>query len=121
MPAVSRAVRTAPSPITTRRSASIRRCALAYNNRGVSWRDSGDAARARADFQTAVAMDPALDIAREHLQQLGHAQGRTAGAGPPHLRGGDEPARRPFARITDIFGALQLAATALITYAHFIS
>ena len=44
--------------------------AAAYNNRGVSRRDRGDAARARADFQTAVTLDPALDIAAEHLKQV---------------------------------------------------
>jgi tetratricopeptide (TPR) repeat protein len=52
--------------------------ALAYNNRGVAWRDKGDVAHARADFQTALTMDPALDIAAEHLARLKSSGTQTA-------------------------------------------
>jgi hypothetical protein len=43
----------------------------AYNNRGVAWRDEGGIARARADFQTALVMDPTLNVATEHLAGVG--------------------------------------------------
>jgi len=45
--------------------------AMAYNNRGVAWRDKGDTVRALADFEAAVRSDPTLDIAIRHRQQLG--------------------------------------------------
>jgi hypothetical protein len=52
--------------------------ALAYHDCGVAWRDKGDAARARVDFQTAVVIDPTLDTASEHLtgseRQVAHSR-----------------------------------------------
>jgi hypothetical protein len=43
---------------------------MAYNNRGVAWRDKGDPARALADFDAAVQIDSTLDIALRHRKQL---------------------------------------------------
>jgi hypothetical protein len=43
---------------------------MAYNNRGVAWRDKGDRQRALADFKAAVEFDPDLVIAVEHQKKI---------------------------------------------------
>ncbi len=44
--------------------------AMAYNNRGVAWREKGDRRQALADFEAALRLDPTLDIAKEHREKL---------------------------------------------------
>jgi hypothetical protein len=43
---------------------------MAYNNRGVAWRDKGASQRALADFKAAVELDPDLSIAVEHQKKI---------------------------------------------------
>jgi hypothetical protein len=43
---------------------------MAYNNRGVAWRDKGDRQRALADFKAAIQRDPSLVIAVEHRKKI---------------------------------------------------
>ena len=56
----TRATTTAPSPTSTRRSSSIPKYAMAYNNRGIAYHDKGDYDRAIADYNEAIQLDPNL-------------------------------------------------------------
>ena len=51
-----------PSPISTRRSSSIRGRARP-NDRGFAWRNKGDADRAIQDFELAIKLDPNYALA----------------------------------------------------------
>ncbi len=55
---IARRITTSPSPISTRRSGSIRNPAATFNNRGNSWLEKGDFARALADLNQAVQLGP---------------------------------------------------------------
>ena len=44
--------------------------ARAWNNRGYAWQQAGDVLRARADYERALAVDPAYDKARANLNAL---------------------------------------------------
>jgi tetratricopeptide (TPR) repeat protein len=64
------------------------RMAMAYNNRGIAWREKGDRKRALSDFEAALRVDPALDIAMEQRERL---RSSLADATPP----GSEASPRP--------------------------
>ena len=59
-PGATRRTTTRPSPTTTRPSGSIRSIALAYNNRGIAWRDKKEYDKAIADYNEAIRLDPKL-------------------------------------------------------------
>jgi tetratricopeptide (TPR) repeat protein len=48
--------------------------AMAFNNRGVAWRDKGDKKKALAEFKAAVALDPTLVVAKELARQIEQAK-----------------------------------------------
>jgi tetratricopeptide (TPR) repeat protein len=52
--------------------------AVAFNNRGVIYRDLGNFEQAEADFRQAIAIDPNLSNPREHLAELLEAEGLVA-------------------------------------------
>ena len=80
------AITTAPSPISARRSGSIRRTPRPYDNRGLAYRMKGDLDRAIADFDQAVRLDPKSSAAYND-------RGTTYG-----MRGDDRPRHRRFRR-----------------------
>jgi hypothetical protein len=47
---------------------------MAYDNRGVAWRQKDDKRKALADFKAALAIDPSLVVSKEHARQLKQAK-----------------------------------------------
>jgi hypothetical protein len=74
---------------------------MAYNNRGVAWRDKGDKERALADFKTAVRLEPDLLIAIEHVkrteQDIASSGLRSRKPPPAPLHASSVPAGAPAA------------------------
>ena len=57
-PGIRRRSTTRPSPTTPRRSGSIPKDAMAYNNRGVAWHAKKEYDKAIADYTEAIRLDP---------------------------------------------------------------
>ena len=52
--------------------------AVAFNNRGVIYRELGELEQAEADLRRAIAIDPDLPNPRDHLAKLLEAEGAGA-------------------------------------------